>query len=63
VLAAILPSIAVVVRRLHDIGLTGWLALLCYIPAFGAVAFLIFGLLPSQFGENRWGPTQVGVRF
>ncbi|RUX29640.1 MULTISPECIES: DUF805 domain-containing protein [unclassified Mesorhizobium] len=63
VLAAILPSIAVVVRRLHDIGLTGWFALLCYIPAFGAVAFLIFGLLPSQFGENRWGSIQAGVRF
>ncbi|MDX8494580.1 DUF805 domain-containing protein [Mesorhizobium sp. VK22B] len=61
VLVAILPSIAVVVRRLHDIGLTGWLVLLCYTPAFGAVAFLVFGLLPSQFGENRWGPMPAGV--
>ncbi|KUM23730.1 hypothetical protein AU467_07710 [Mesorhizobium loti] len=59
--AAILPSIAVAVRRLHDIGLTGWLVLLCYTPALGAVAFLIFGLLPSQFGENRWGPVPAGV--
>ncbi|WP_217577148.1 DUF805 domain-containing protein [Mesorhizobium sp. GbtcB19] len=63
VLAAILPSIAVVVRRLHDIGLTGWLVLLCYIPALGPVAILVFGLLPSQFGENRWGPLPAGVRF
>lgn len=62
VLAAILPSIAVVVRRLHDIGLTGWLVLLCYTPALGTVAFLIFGLLPSQFGENQWGPVPAGVR-
>ncbi|RUU01757.1 DUF805 domain-containing protein [Mesorhizobium sp. USDA-HM6] len=62
VLAAILPSIAVVVRRLHDIGLTGWLVLLCYTPALGAVAFLVFGLLPSQFGENQWGPMPAGVR-
>ncbi len=62
VLVAILPSIAVVVRRLHDIGLTGWLVLLCYTPALGAVAFLVFGLLPSQIGENRWGPMPAGVR-
>ena len=61
VLVAILPSIALVVRRLHDIGQTGWLVLLCYTPR-GAVAFLIFGLLPSQFGENRWGPMPAGVR-
>lgn len=61
VLVTILPSIALVVRRLHDIGLTGWLVLLCYTPALGAVAFLVFGLLPSQYGENRWGPTPAGV--
>jgi uncharacterized membrane protein YhaH (DUF805 family) len=61
-LLAILPSIAIVVRRLHDAGLTGWLVLLCYTP-LGAVAFPIFGLLPSQFGENRWGPVPAGVRF
>lgn len=63
VLAAILPSIAVVVRRLHDIGLTGWLVWLCYIPAFGAVAFLIFGFLPSQPRQNRWGSMPAKVRF
>ena len=45
----------------RDIGLTGWLALLCYTPALGAVAFLVFGLLPSQFEENRWGPVLAGV--
>jgi uncharacterized membrane protein YhaH (DUF805 family) len=62
VVVAILPSIAVVVRRLHDVELTGWLVLLCYTPALGAVAFVIYGLLPSQFGKNRWGPIPAGVR-
>lgn len=61
VLVAILPSMALVVRRLHDIGLTGWLALLCYTPALGAVAFLVIGLVPSRFGENRWGPVPAGA--
>ncbi|TPM91504.1 DUF805 domain-containing protein [Mesorhizobium sp. B2-1-3A] len=62
VLAGILPSIAVVVRRLHDIGLTGWLVLLCYIPVLGALAFLIFGLTPSRPLENRWGFMPARVR-
>ncbi|CAN7212983.1 DUF805 domain-containing protein [Mesorhizobium sp. LjNodule214] len=62
VLAMILPLIALIVRRLHDIGLTGWLALVCFTPALGSVAFLFIGLVPSQFGENRWGPMPAGVR-
>jgi uncharacterized membrane protein YhaH (DUF805 family)/cold shock CspA family protein len=41
VLLTILPSIALTVRRLHDIGLSGWLVLLCYVPAFGGLATLV----------------------
>ncbi|MDF2388364.1 DUF805 domain-containing protein [Nostoc ellipsosporum NOK] len=63
VLVAIPPSIAVAVRRLHDAGLTGWLVLLCYAPAFGAVAAVVIGLLPSQPGQNRWGSLPAKVRF
>jgi uncharacterized membrane protein YhaH (DUF805 family) len=50
------------VRRLHDFGLTGWFALLCFTPALGGAAFLVLGLVPSQFGENRWGQAPKGVR-
>lgn len=60
VLAMILPLIALIVRRLHDIGLTGWLALLCFTPA--GVAFFILGLVPSQVSENRWGPVPAGIK-
>ncbi|UVK42598.1 DUF805 domain-containing protein [Mesorhizobium sp. AR07] len=62
VLGLILPWIALIVRRIHDAGRSGWFALLCFTPATGAVAFLIFGLIPSQVGENRWGPMPAGVR-
>ena len=62
VLLTILPSIALTVRRLHDIGLSGWLVLLCYVPAVGELAILVFGLMPSQVGENPWGAVPVGVR-
>jgi uncharacterized membrane protein YhaH (DUF805 family)/cold shock CspA family protein len=62
VLLTILPSIALTVRRLHDIGLSGWLVLLCYVPAFGGLATLVFGLIPSQVGENPWGAMPAGVK-
>lgn len=61
-LAFILPWIALVVRRVHDVGLSGWFVLFCFIPAIGGVALLIFGLMPSQVGENPWGPVPAGVR-
>ncbi|ANN56137.1 hypothetical protein A9174_04700 [Mesorhizobium loti NZP2037] len=55
--------IALVVRRLHDIGLSGWLVLICFIPAIGGVAVLVLGLVPSQVGENQWGPVPAGSGF
>ena len=58
-----LPSTALIVRRLHDVGLSGWFALLCFTPAIGEVALLVLGLIPSQFGENRLGSgADQGVR-
>lgn len=61
-LVTILPSFALTVRRLHDVGMTGWLALLCYVPAVGGLALLVFGLIPSETGENQWGAMPAGVR-
>lgn len=61
-LLTILPWIALTVRRLHDIGLTGWLVLICLIPPIGGLAILVFGLIPSQTGENQWGAVPAGVR-
>ncbi|MDX8446279.1 DUF805 domain-containing protein [Mesorhizobium captivum] len=63
VLLTILPWIALIVRRLHDLGLTGWLAILCFLPYVGGLATLVFALIPTQAGDNKWGPVPVGVRF
>ena len=46
-LALILPSLAVSARRLHDIGLSGWLLLLTLIP-FGGIAIFVMTLLPTK---------------
>jgi uncharacterized membrane protein YhaH (DUF805 family) len=54
VLALILPSITVAIRRLHDRGLSGWWYLLNLIP-IGNIVILVFYLLPGDPGTNKFG--------
>jgi uncharacterized membrane protein YhaH (DUF805 family)/cold shock CspA family protein len=60
-LAAIVPGLAVTVRRLHDIGLSGWLVLLALLPYAGSLIMLVFALMPSKRQANRWGPVPAGA--
>ncbi|WP_171957981.1 DUF805 domain-containing protein [Stenotrophomonas maltophilia] len=53
-LAIIVPMIAVTVRRLHDTDRSGWWYLLMLVPIVGLVV-LVFMLLPSTPGGNRFG--------
>ncbi len=57
----LLPSLAVLIRRLHDIGLSGWFLLLGLVPTFGQLIVLVFTLIGSQKHENKWGPVPTGV--
>ncbi len=54
-LASIIPSIAVAVRRMHDVGKSGWY---CLIPGYN----LILALTPGQVGPNQYGPDPKGAR-
>ncbi len=54
-IAMIVPNCAVTVRRLHDIGLSGWFILLSFLP-FGGFVVLFMTLLPSEKGANNFGP-------
>ncbi len=56
-LATIIPSLAVNVRRLHDIGKSGWFLLLFLIPIIGAIVIFIFTLFDSEKEENQYGPS------
>ena len=63
VLAIIVPSIALFIRRLHDINQTGWIALGVYIVSvipiiglLGSVAQIVIGVIPGTVGENKYGP-------
>lgn len=54
-LGLLIPSIAILARRLHDIGRSGWWILLIFIPLIGAIVILIFTLLDSERQANEYG--------
>lgn len=60
-LGVFIPSIAVSVRRLHDIGKSGWWLLLLFIPFVGPIVLLVFFVLDSQVEPNAYGPNPKGV--
>jgi uncharacterized membrane protein YhaH (DUF805 family) len=61
-LVTFVPYVALVVRRLHDIGLSGWFFLLIFLPYIGSLVILVFAFIPSQKHENKWGPVPAGIR-
>jgi uncharacterized membrane protein YhaH (DUF805 family) len=54
-LLVLLPSLAVSVRRLHDVGMSGWWILLSLVP-LGGLVLLYFYCQDSQSGSNAYGP-------
>ncbi|CQD14122.1 DUF805 domain-containing protein [Mycolicibacterium senegalense] len=53
VLVCVIPSWALLVRRLHDADLSGWMCLLLLLPYIGSVLAIVFGVLPSKpLGER-----------
>ena len=55
VLGMILPSLAVGIRRLHDIDRTGWWVLLWFVPIVGIIVLLVFFVQRGTSGANRFG--------
>lgn len=56
ILALIIPSLALSVRRIHDMGQSGWWYLIALVPYAGSIVLLVFYCLPSEKGQNKWGP-------
>ncbi|MBS9139671.1 DUF805 domain-containing protein [Escherichia coli] len=44
------------VRRLHDIGRSGWWFILFFIPIIGDIILLIFTVQKGNEGDNQFGP-------
>jgi uncharacterized membrane protein YhaH (DUF805 family) len=55
ILVTILPALAVLVRRLHDTGRSGWWALIGLVPLVGGVVLFVFSVLDSAAEENQYG--------
>ena len=55
ILVTIVPALAVLVRRLHDTGKSGWWALIGFVPLIGGIVLLVFTLLDSEAGDNKFG--------
>ena len=55
-LAVLLPGLAVAVRRLHDIGKSGWWLLIALVPFVGAIILIVFFVKEGDPGSNEYGP-------
>lgn len=47
-LAFLLPSLAISVRRVRDLGISGWFILIALIPVIGGIALLVGYCLPTD---------------
>jgi uncharacterized membrane protein YhaH (DUF805 family) len=54
-LAVIVPSIAVAVRRLHDLDKSGWWYLLIFIPLIGVLVLIYFFVQRGTAGAKQFG--------
>ena len=54
-LAIFIPNLAVIVRRLHDTGKSGWLYFTAFIP-LGGILLIVFLALEGDRGVNKYGP-------
>ena len=50
----LIPSISISIRRLHDIGKSGWWYLISFIPYVGSIAIMIMAMIDST-DDNEYG--------
>tara|TARA_B100000678_G_scaffold11502_1_gene9196 strand:- start:208 stop:600 length:393 start_codon:yes stop_codon:yes gene_type:complete len=51
-----IPGLALAVRRLHDVGKSGWFYLIFLIPFIGGVWLLVLFCLEGKKEDNKYGP-------
>ncbi|MDE0557426.1 MAG: DUF805 domain-containing protein [Candidatus Poseidoniaceae archaeon] len=55
-LAILSPILAVTVRRLHDLGKSGWMLLIGMIPFVGSILLLVWFVSDGEPQDNQYGP-------
>lgn len=54
-IAAAVGNVMLMIRRLHDIGKSGYFVLIAFVPAIGVVFSIALFCLPGQVGWNEYG--------
>jgi len=60
-LAVFIPITALSVRRLHDIGKSGWFYFLNLVPLIGSIILVVWACFKGNEGENKYGPDPKGT--
>jgi uncharacterized membrane protein YhaH (DUF805 family) len=55
------PCAVMYIKRWHDIGLSGWFAILNFVPGLSLVMWLVLGCIPGTPGENKYGPNPISL--
>ena len=55
ILVLLVPAFCVQIRRYHDVGYSGFIILVNFIPYVGSIILLVMQLLPSK-PDNKYGP-------
>lgn len=61
ILVLIIPGLAVTVRRLHDVGKSGWFYFIVLIPIIGSIWILVLMVTDGQPGRNKYGKNPKGI--
>ena len=48
-------NVMLIIRRLHDIGKSGWFTLLIFVPVIGVIFSIALFFIPGQVGWNEYG--------
>ena len=54
-------SITLVVRRLHDVGMSGWMWFVALVPVVGALYLIYLFVQEGDMGENAYGAVPTNV--
>lgn len=63
ILSMFIPGLAVLVRRLHDIGKSGFMFFIVLIPIVGVIWMFVLLVSDSQSGANKWGANPKEVNY
>lgn len=58
-----IPILSILVRRLHDVGNSGWMLLLSLIPIFGYIYLFVVTLQKGEDGSNMYGMSPIEVEY